>query len=88
MKTLLTTLPTAALLVVALTASGFALDAASLLAIAFVAGLTGMAVGDCSRKPGHRAPAVKAAAPVRRTIRRSRSSAGFASVIVFETTCV
>ena len=88
MKTLLTTLPTAALLVFAITASGFALDAASLLAIAFVAGLTGMAVSDCSRKPGHRAPVVKAATPVRHTIRRPRTSAGFASVIIFETTCV
>ena len=88
MKPLFSTLVPAALLIMALTASGCALDTASFLAIAFVAALTGMAVGDCSRKPDYRAPAAKATAPVRHNIRRPRISAGFASVIVFETTCV
>lgn len=87
MNALLSSLSSAAVLALAIVSSGNPLDAASVLSIAFASGIAGLCVSDYSRKPGGRSAAVKTAVPARLTIRRPRTSAGFTSVIIFETTC-
>jgi len=85
MKTLLTFVSLAAVLLTAVAASGCDFDVAVIFSIAFVSSLAGLFGADCGRTAKYRS---RTAAPARLTVRRARSSAGFASVIIFETTCV
>jgi len=84
MKSLLPFLSSAAVLLTAVEASGCELDAAVIFSIAFVASLAGLFGADYGRAANNRP---LPATPVRLNARRSRTSAGFASVIIFETTC-
>jgi len=83
MKTLLTFVSSAAVLLTAVSASGCDFDVPVVFAIAFVSSLAGLFGADYGRKANHHAPVAKAS---RLTIRRPRTSAGFDSVIIFETT--
>ena len=84
MKTLLAFVSSAAVLLTAVVASGCALDAAVVFSIAFVSSLAGLFGADYGRTAKYRP---RPSAPARLTVRRARTSAGFASVIIFETTC-
>ena len=86
MKALLAFFYSATAFAGAVVASDCYLDAATLfsITIAIASSLAGLCVSDYSRKSNHRTPVVPAA---RLAVRRPRTSAGFASVIIFETTC-
>jgi len=88
MKALLASLIAAVALALVVPASGCILDLATAFAIAFASTLTGLCVADYSRQPSVRRAPVGAARIVRPTrSRRPRTAAGFATVIVYETTC-
>ncbi len=84
MKALLTFFYSATGLTAAVVSSGCHLDAATLFSLTIASSLAGLCVSDYGRKSNHRTPVVPAA---RLAVRRPRTSAGFASVIIFETTC-
>ena len=84
MKTLLTFVSSAAILLTAVIASGCDFDVPVVFSIAFVSSLAGLFGADYGRAAHHRSLTVT---PSRLSARRARTSAGFASVIVFETTC-
>jgi len=84
MKTLLTFVSSAAVLLTAVVASGCDLDAAVVFSIAFVSSLAALFGADYGRTANN---CPLTATPARLNVRRARTSAGFASVIIFETTC-
>ncbi len=90
MKTIITILSTAAVLAVAISAAGFALDAAVILSICFSSSIAGTFVRDYSRVPRYDLNPAKApaASPARRDSVRPPSRAGveYASLIIFNTT--
>jgi hypothetical protein len=87
MKTLITILSTAAFLTVAITASGFELDAPSILAIAFASGFAGMFAGDYKSAP--RYDLVQEKTEALKDQRKLKREAGveFATFASFNSTC-
>ncbi len=91
MKSIITLLSTAAVLAAVVVTSGFALDAAVVIAIGAAAGLASLFVRDYSRAPRYDLDAPQATAPQAtarqgRRVRRSEAGVEFATFATFNTT--
>ena len=88
MKALVNFASLAVVLTAAVLASGFTLDAAVILSVTFAAGIGTMFIGDYSRTPRYNLDPVKVPARRVRAERRASATPEFASLIIFNTTCV
>ena len=85
MKSIITILATAAVLTVAIAASGFAFDGAVILSIAAAASLVGMFVSDYSRIPNYNLETEQALARTRKHSRHAEAGVEFATFATFNT---